>query len=100
MIEGEKRFTKTGKRARASYEEVANWVDASCKDIDVQLVKRSFIGCAFTSHRQETQLHSKLFPYVSNSSAVINLDENDEESTGITDDEMSIESESESVKQS
>jgi Fe-S cluster assembly scaffold protein SufB len=42
---GEKEVTKSGKRKRASYDLVADWVSQSWKELPEELIQRSFIEC-------------------------------------------------------
>ncbi|RWR99875.1 pogo transposable element with KRAB domain-like protein, partial [Dinothrombium tinctorium] len=57
---GEQEFTAKGNRKRASYEEIVRWVTESWKEIDKELVKRSFMGCGLVSNRNVDLLHHKL----------------------------------------
>jgi hypothetical protein len=62
LLQGEHEYTKSGKRKRASYNLVAQWVSDSWKDVPHNLISRSFLESGlshFSSHGLE-ELHSKL----------------------------------------
>jgi len=86
LSEGLDRFTKSGKRAKAGYDEVAKWVSSSWQEIDQELIKKSFIGCGIALTRDESCLHSKLKNLMAGIPS-----EYEEEHSGITDDEDEIE---------
>jgi len=82
LREGLMEFTKSNRRKRASYGEVAKWIDESWDAVDVDLIKRSFSGCGFGLVRDASQFHSRLVDLVDGKDL-----EDNECDTGITDEE-------------
>ena len=87
---GEKMFTKSGKRQRASYETVVKWIKSAWDEIDPAIIKASFDQCGITSV-EKNELHPKLIAILEET------EQNDEpvEPTGITDDENDADDENE-----
>lgn len=82
MRTGEAKFTKTGKRQRASYEVVCNWVQRAWDSVDCEMVKKSFVGCGLVTNRSIDDLHSNLQILIREKGITL-----EPEHTGITDDE-------------
>src|SRR4051812_47392908 len=79
----EEEYTRTGKRKRASYEMVANWVSSAWKSISSELIIKSFVGCGLNNIRTSYSYHSRLSDLLLRDF----LKEPQIESTGCTDDE-------------
>lgn len=90
LLQGEHEYTKSGKRKRASYNLVAQWVSDSWKDVPHNLISRSFLECGLShlsSHGLE-ELHSKLRAVVEEGITAPEEEEEEEDvHTGITDSE-------------
>lgn len=85
MRSGEVTFTKTGKRQRASYQVVCEWVQEAWDDIDCDMIKESFIGCGMSHERAMDKLHSGLRKLIDDKRVEL-----EEEHSGLTDDEEDI----------
>ena len=62
LADGECEYTRSGNRRSASYTQVAEWVSQCWKDLDKDLIKRSFVGCGIipSSSGSGVELHSRL----------------------------------------
>ena len=62
MVSGEQQFTRGGKRKRASYHMVAEWVVAAWQDIPRTMIEASFVQCGLVGNGSEDfdVLHSSL----------------------------------------
>ena len=62
MVSGEQQFTRGGKRKRASYHMVAEWVVAAWQDIPRTMIEASFVQCDLVGNGSEDfdVLHSSL----------------------------------------
>lgn len=83
MRSGEEKKTKSGKRQRASYEQVCAWVQSAWDDVKVEVISNSFAGCGLVSPRDQEAFHSALKTLVEEKTVT-------EEQSGITDDEEDI----------
>ena len=63
ISEGEVELTRGGRRRRASYAEVARWVNDVWKALDRQLLQQAFVSCGITGERQPA-LHQRLHALV------------------------------------
>ena len=78
----EQKYTKTGRRKRASYEMVANWVSKAWSKIQPELIISSFIGCGLSSERTNTKLNPNLRDLLDSQTMTYT-----EDPSGLTDDE-------------
>jgi hypothetical protein len=54
-------YTKTGKRKRASYNMVAQWVDESWKELSEELIRKTFLDCSLSPNSKVPEdVHSNL----------------------------------------
>ena len=53
LVEGEKEYTRAGNRRSASYKQVAEWVEECWKDLDSDIVARSFVHCGIVKVPEE-----------------------------------------------
>ena len=60
LQEGEKEFTRSGKRKRASYDMVAKWVVEAWDEVPREMISTSFVKCGLTPMDSIDLLHSSL----------------------------------------
>lgn len=87
-MEEQPRDEVTGRRKRATYQELVQWVDECWKDISISLVKESFNSCGLSTDLDNINLHSKLIRIINDQMNIENDEvEEENERTGLTDDE-------------
>ena len=59
MLHGEQEFTASGKQKSASYVQVCEWVSAAMKDLDQDLIQKSFLQNGI-SREASDEYHSRL----------------------------------------
>ena len=64
MEAGEVEFTRSGKRKRASYEQVAKWVSEAVAELDPDMIKQAFSECGIRGSGSEGDYHSRLQKYM------------------------------------
>ena len=90
LNEGEEEYTRSGKRKSASYKTVVQWVSDCWKSISEDLIKKSFTKCGICD--TSNPLHSRLQSILENGQDNYN---DQEDHTGLTDDEEDSEEEGE-----
>ena len=60
LLNGDREYTRTGKRKGASYEMVAQWVSEAWREMSRDIIKRSFIETGIQDCDGDEVLHSKL----------------------------------------
>ena len=90
LANGEKEFTRSGRRKRASYEQVANWVVEAWQDIPREMIQNSFKKCGIVAGPDgvnDDDLHTNL-------KRLLETGEADDEVTDASDIDSTDESES------
>lgn len=82
MAEAE--FTRSGRRRKASYKQISEWVHEAWEEIPGRMIESSFDKCGIVDEDASHLFNHRLLELLTSGS----LGELEENSTGLTDDEL------------